>query len=124
MTGSTQPPPSMVARYAMRTSSSDFAVPGRIPGSRGYNRGLQRAPVANDVAVARAQIGVPARARAARVARRVEPKARDDRVGVAAVRIDRDPLARAARAPALEVAGRHRRVQEPCAVERVGDGAR
>src|SRR5689334_20189282 len=57
---------------------------------------------------------------------RVQPQARDDRVGVAAVRVHGDPLALAGLAPLHEAAGGHRGVQAEVGVaeQRVGHGAR
>src|SRR3954471_7136900 len=52
---------------------------------------LKAVVVAGYVAAPGAQVGVPARAGAACVARGVEAQAGDHRVGVTAVRVDRDP---------------------------------
>src|SRR4051794_11542519 len=80
--------------------------------------------VANDVAAAGPHVGVPARARALAVARRVEAQAGDHRVRVTGVRVDRDPLALAGGAPALESRRVERLVEEAAAVQGVAHGAR
>src|SRR3954469_9830402 len=87
---------------------------------------LEAGGVPRDVAVRRAPLVAPARsALAARARRRgVEAQAGDDRVGVAAVRVDRDPRALARPAPALEPGRVERLRDEPAAVQRVADGAR
>src|SRR5205807_218664 len=54
----------------------------------------------------------------------VEAQARDHDEGVAAVRVDGDPLSLPGRAEALELARVLGLVEEAAAVERVGDGAR
>src|SRR5215213_7901557 len=87
------------------------------------------ARMARDERLGLAQCAAPARpgAGTGRIAvahRGVEAQSGDDHVGVAAVRVDRDPLARTLPAPAHHRAGRERRAQEATAEERVRDGPR
>src|SRR3954469_12513237 len=109
--------------------------PGLRGGKPGYRRRafrprsvcaarLEPAVVADDVAAPRTLVGVAARPAAVRVARRVKAQTGDHRVGMTTVRVDRDPAAATARAPALEVTRRHRLREQPGAVQRVGNGAR
>src|SRR3954447_18317377 len=77
--------------------------------------------MASYVAARRAPGRAPARAAAVvRAARRgVEAQARDHRVGVAAVRVHRDPRALAGAAPALEARRVERLLEEAAAVARI-----
>src|SRR6185503_15426998 len=73
---------------------------------------------------ARPGAGGLAVARAVRVARAgVEPEPGDHRVGVAAVGVDRDPLALALPTPAHEAAGVERALQQVAADQGVRDAA-
>src|SRR5687768_6587964 len=56
--------------------------------------------------------------------RGVEPQPGNHRVDVPAVRVGGDPPALAGFTPARERSGRHRRIEQPCARERVADRAR
>src|SRR4051812_5997688 len=87
---------------------------------------LEAGGVPRDVAVRRAPFVAPARSALAARARRggVEAQAGDDRVGMTAVRVDRDPRALARLAPALEPGRVERLRDEAAAVQRVADGAR
>src|SRR4051812_23278984 len=77
--------------------------------------------MACDEAARRARLGPPARTALA-LAGGVEAQAGDDRVGVARVRVDRDPLAATACSPALEARRVERTAQQAAAVQRVADG--
>ena len=57
------------------------------------------------------------------IGRGVEAQARDDCESVPVARINRDPFAGAALAKATKVGGTHRRFDQTCASEHVGDGA-
>jgi hypothetical protein len=57
------------------------------------------------------------------VAARVQAQPRDHRVGVAGVRVDRDPLPRTPMAPRHEARGVERALEQAAAVEGIGDGA-
>ena len=84
---------------------------------------LQPGVVAHRVP-ARVRVGrVPARALAACVARRVEAQAGDHDVGVAGVRVDRQPLAAARLAPAHQLARGGGGAEQAGAGERVADRA-
>src|SRR5581483_7823045 len=87
--------------------------------------GSEAGRVARHVAARRAAAVAPARPAAAAGARRggVEAEPGDDHVGVAAVRVDRDPAAAAGAAPAHERGGVERLPEQAAAVERVADGA-
>src|SRR3954468_19920969 len=74
-------------------------------------------------AARRARLRPPARPAVA-LARCVEAQAGDDRVRVARVRVDRDPLAATACSPALEARRVERTAQQAAAVQRVADGTR
>src|SRR5690606_27298461 len=73
---------------------------------------------------ARLDVAAPAGAVAGRL-RRVEAQAGDHREGVAAVGVDRDPLALALLAPVAEAPGGHRALEQlrPRLAERVAHGA-
>ena len=72
----------------------------------------------------RARRVLPARAERAVAAARVEAQPGDVHEDVAVVRVDRDPLAGAGRAPLRELAGDERGVEQPRGGERVADRAR
>ena len=84
---------------------------------------LEPCGVAGDVAARRAHVGLPAGV-VRRATARVEADAGDHHVGVAGLGVDGHPLAGARVAPALEVARGQRLVEQPGAVQRVGDRAR
>jgi hypothetical protein len=58
------------------------------------------------------------------IARRVPAQAGDHRIGVTAVRINRDPATAAPRSPPLEPGRVHRRIQKAATVKRVAHSAR
>src|SRR4051794_5073637 len=87
----------------VQLSTERWWYPGLCGDKPGYllpREGLKTAVVANDVAVAGALAGMPARTTAVRIAGGVKAQTSDHGVGMAAVRIDGDPAAAAARAPA------------------------
>src|SRR3954452_10752255 len=104
----------------------------RPPGGRPSRAVRRRAPaseaarVAERVARRRPAGGAPARAPAAAGAGRagVEPEPGDHDVGVTGVRVDREPPARPALAPAHEAPRVERALEQPGRVERERDGAR
>src|SRR4051794_36917519 len=90
------------------------------PTRSGTSWWLQTARVADDVAGHRAPLGVPAGA-VGRQAAGVEAQAGDHHPGVAAVGVDGHPLAVALLTPRLEACRVQLGVEQPGAVERVGD---
>src|SRR5262245_30190406 len=111
-------------------------APGPVVASDPFRPGLPAERVARAEAARRAQCGTPARpvvigARnllgvggADAGGARVEAQPGDDQERVAGVRVDREPLALAARAPAHERRRVERALQQAGEVQRVGDGAR
>src|SRR4051794_7046627 len=112
-----------------------FHVPRPTTGSSGppsprtrlSMRWLEPCGVPRDVAARRATLRAPARtalAAAVVLARRVEAQARDHGVGVTGVGVDRDPLALARLAPALEARRVERALEQAAAVHGVAHRAR
>src|SRR3954454_20865795 len=107
-------------RCGARLPHAGRADPAR---ARGSTREVLKPLGGSDrVAAARAVVGLPARA-GLRPAAGVEADSGDDHVGVAAVGVHGRPLAGARGAPAHEVTGRLGHVEQPGAVQRVGDRA-
>src|SRR5215208_4420094 len=99
------------------------SFPSPIAKGRLRDPALQAGRMARYEASRRARLRPPAWSVLA-LAGGVEAQAGDDRVGVARVRVDGDPLAPAARSPALEAGRVERTAEQAGAVQRVADRAR
>src|SRR5436305_2035609 len=108
------------ARHALDANELSPLEVADYSGAKARNRGsLEAARVTSHVAARRPHVLVPARAAARRVAGGVEAQPGDHREGMAAVRVDGDPLALARGPEALELARVLGAVEEASAVQRV-----